>query len=105
MTTVLCLQYIFAEVKKEKVPGIIHYLFGKGKHIFFLSLISDNLIQFTYFFWNFHFTSLEQNCLCWRRLHEMFQIIGFSAIDKYEFKLFHMNENNTGLILFVLIIV
>ena len=35
----------------------------------------------------------------------MFQIIGFSAIDKYEFKLFHMNENNTGLIMFVLIIV
>ena len=51
MTTVLCLQYIFAELKKEKVPGIIHYLFEKGtEHMVFQSLISDNLIQFSYRF-------------------------------------------------------
>ena len=39
MTAVLCLQYIFAEVKKGGVPGSIHNLFVKRtKHMVFLSL-------------------------------------------------------------------
>ena len=92
MTAALCLQYIFAEVKKEKVPGIVHFLFVTWtKHMVFLSLIYDiNLPNIS--LW--HLWRLRQKVLNQ----------GFSTIDKYEFKLFYMNEDNTDLILFVLII-
>ena len=43
ISSVVCLQYIFEEVKKAKVPGIVHHLFWEvTKHMIFLSLTSDN---------------------------------------------------------------
>ena len=37
--------------EEEKFPGLIQYLFAKGtKHMVFLSLISDNLIQSSHLF-------------------------------------------------------
>ena len=78
----LCLQYIFAELRKKKVPWINHVCEGT-KYIVFLWLFSGNSIaNFPIYIWRTKWCVLMDS-------------VGFSAIVKSELKLlwvWHVHE-------------